>query len=245
MRTSLWTGLLQTIAYNLNRQQGRLRLFETGLRFIPGDDGVQQEKMLAGAICGPVESEQWGSTAREVDFFDLKGDIEALTNRLPLQFQAKTHPALHPGQSACIYLHDKPVGWLGLLHPSVEKKLDLPRPVLLFELRLAEIQERILPVFKEISRYPAIRRDLAIIVDEKVEAEAVLRCIRQSAGELLQDICLFDVYQGKGIDPGRKSLALGLTLQHYSRTLEDKEIDGLIHRVVDAIEQKLGGTLRE
>ncbi len=245
MRTSLWTGLLQTIAYNLNRQQGRLRLFETGLRFIPGDDGVQQEKMLAGALCGPVEPEQWGSTAREVDFFDLKGDIEALTNRLPLQFQAKTHPALHPGQSACIYLHDKPVGWLGLLHPSVEKKLDLPRPVLLFELRLAEIQERNLPAFKEISRYPAIRRDLAIIVDEKIEAEAVLRCIRQRAGELLQDICLFDVYQGKGIDSGRKSLAFGLTLQHYSRTLEDREIDALLHDMVGEIERKFGGVLRE
>ncbi len=245
MRTSLWTGLLQTVAYNLNRQQTRLRLFETGLRFIPCEAGVQQDKMLAGAICGSVDPEQWGSVSREVDFFDLKGDIEAMTSPLPLRFHAEMHPALHPGQSARIHLHGKPVGWLGLLHPSVEKKLDLPRPVVLFELSLTEILGRPLPAFKEISRYPAIRRDLAIIVDEKVTAEAVFQCVRQSAGKLLQDICLFDVYQGKGIDSGRKSLALGLTLQHYSRTLEDKEIDGLIYRVVDAIEQKLGGTLRD
>ncbi len=245
MRTSLWTGLLQAVAYNLNRQQPRIRLFETGLCFIPGDGGVRQEKMLAGAICGPVVPEQWGSVSREADFFDLKGDVEALTNRLPVQFRADTHPALHPGQSAHIYLYDKPVGWLGLLHPLVEKNLDLARRVLLFELSLTEILNRPLPAFKEVSRYPAIRRDLAIIVDEKIEAEVVLQCIRRTAGELLEDICLFDVYQGKGIDSGRKSLALGLTLQHYSRTLEDKEVDGLIHRVVDAIEQKLGGTLRE
>ncbi len=245
MRTSLWTGLLQTVAYNLNRQQSRLRVFETGLRFVPGKSGVRQEKMLAGAICGTADPEQWGTASHEVDFFDLKGDIEALTNQLPLQFHAETHPALHPGQSACIYLHDKPIGWLGLLHPSVEKKLDLSCPVVVFELLLAEIQGRPLPAFEEISRYPAIRRDLAVIVDDETEAEAVLQCVRQSAGKLLQSICLFDVYQGKGIDSGRKSLALGLTLQHYSRTLEDEEIDTLVHRVVDAIEQKLGGTLRE
>jgi len=245
MRTTLWSGLLPVVAYNLNRQHARIRMFETGLRFVPSAGGVRQEKVLAGAICGLAEPEQWAGTAREVDFFDLKGDVEALLAPLPLRFRRAEHPALHPGQSARIHLREEPIGWLGLLHPSIEQRLELSRPVMLFELRLNGVLERPVPRFREFSRYPAIRRDLAIIVDEAVEAEAVLRCIRESAGELLQDICLFDVYQGKGIDPGRKSLALGLTLQHYSRTLEDKEVDDLIHRVVDAIEQKLGGTLRD
>ncbi len=245
MRTTLWSGLLPVVAYNLNRQHARVRVFETGLRFVPSADGVRQEKVLAGAICGLAEPEQWGESAREVDFFDLKGDVEALLAPLPLRFRRAEHPALHPGQSARIHLREEPVGWLGLLHPSIEQRLELSRPVMLFELRLNGVLERPVPRFREFSRYPAIRRDLAIIVDEAVEAEAVLSCIRESAGELLQDICLFDVYQGKGIDPGRKSLALGLTLQHYSRTLEDREVDDLIHRVVDAIEQRLGGTLRD
>ncbi len=245
MRTTLWSGLLQAVAYNLNRQHSRVRLFESGLRFVPSKDGIRQEKMLAGVACGTVDPEQWGEEPREVDFFDLKGDMEALAAPLSLQFRKEQHPALHPGQSARVYLDGNAIGWAGILHPSVEQKLDLSRRVALFELQLEPILGRNVPAFQEISRYPAIRRDLAIIVDQGVEAEAVLQCVRKAAGELLQEICLFDVYQGKGIDSGRKSLALGLTLQHYSRTLEDREVDELIHRVVDAIEQKLGGTLRE
>ncbi len=245
MRTTLWSGLLPTVAYNLNRQHSRIRLFESGLRFVSSAKGVRQEKMLAGAACGAVNPEQWGEAAREVDFFDIKGDVEELLAPLSPRFQRAEHPALHPGQSARIHLQGGPVGWLGVLHPAVAQQLELSRPVVLFELQMERILERPIPRFQEFSRYPAIRRDLAILIDEGVEAEAVLRCVREAAGELLQDICLFDVYQGKGIDSGRKSLALGLTLQHYSRTLEDGEVDDLIHRVVDAIEQKLGGTLRD
>ncbi len=245
MRTTLWSGLLPTVAYNLNRQHSRVRLFETGLRFVPSENGVRQEKMLAGVACGTAEPEQWAVGKREVDFFDVKGDVEALLAPLTPRFQRDEHPALHPGQSARIFLHERPVGWLGLLHPSLEERLELSRSVVLFELLLEPVLERPIPRFEAFSRYPAIRRDLAIIVDEAVPANEVLQCIREAAGEWLQEICLFDVYQGEGIDSGRKSLALGLTLQHYSRTLEDSEVDDRIHRVVDAIEQKLGGTLRD
>ncbi len=245
MRTSLWTGLLQALSYNINRQQSRVRLFETGLRFLPEEGGVRQEKMLAAVACGPVWPDQWGERTRSCDFFDLKGDVERLMAPLPVQFRAREHPALHPGQSARIYLDDQPVGWLGTLHPALGKRLDLSRSVVLFELQLDIILQRQPPVFQQISRYPAVRRDLAFIVDNTVTAESVMQCVRESAGGLLQEIRLFDVYQGKGVDSSRKSLAFGLTLQHYSRTLEDKEVDGLIHRVVDAIEHKLGGTLRE
>ena len=245
MRTTLWAGLLPALAYNLNRQQGRVRLFETGLRFIRSGGEVQQEQMLAGVACGASLPEQWGGERRDVDLFDLKGDVEALAGGLQLRFQAREHPALHPGQSAAIQLRGEAVGWLGVLHPALQRRLDLSRRVVLFELRLVPLLEHPVPGFREISRYPAIRRDLAIVVDEEVPAAEVLDCIRNIGSELLQEIRLFDTYQGKGVDSGRKSLALGLTLQHYSRTLEDEEVDSLIQRVVDAVARNLGGTLRE
>ncbi len=245
MRTTLWAGLLPALGYNINRQQGRVRLFESGLRFIPAEESIHQEQMLAGVACGPCHPEQWGEQQREVDFFDVKGDIEALAAGLPLQFRRASHPALHPGQSAAISLHEREIGWLGVLHPALQESLDLSRRVVMFELRLAALLERPVPVFREISRYPAIRRDLAIVVDEKVTAADVLGCVRGIGSELLRDVRLFDTYQGKGVDSGRKSLALGLTLQHYSRTLEDEEVDALVRRIVEAVERDLGGTLRE
>lgn len=248
MRTTLWAGLVRALAYNQNRQQSRVRLFETGLRFTQGPEGVRQEPGIAGLISGSAYPEQWGEPERPADFYDLKGDVEALlaaTGRAEeFRFVAARHPALHPGQTARIERAGTPVGWLGTLHPEIERELDLTGPVLLFELDLVAVQEGAVPRFRELSVFPSVRRDIAVVLGEQVPTQAVSDCVRAAAGERLQALELFDVYRGKGIDPGRKSLALGLILQDSSRTLTDSDVEAVIERVVAELKQQFGATLR-
>ncbi len=248
MRTTLWPGLLKALAYNQNRQQGRVRLFESGLRFVRRAGKTIQTPTLAGVVSGSPYAEQWGIPQRPLDFYDLKADVEALlslSGRLE-GFIAKPdqHPALHPGQAAAIELAGYQAGVMGALHPALLKELDLIGPVYLFELDLDTAQAGRLPKFEPLSRFPAIRRDIAIIVDEDVSAQAVQNCIGQAAIDVLKKLELFDVYRGEGIDSGKKSLALGLVLQAASRTLTDAEVDALVGEVVEALGQQLGGTLR-
>ncbi|MDN3519616.1 phenylalanine--tRNA ligase subunit beta [Aquisalimonas lutea] len=248
MRTSLWPGLVRAALYNRHRQQPRVRLFETGLRFRGGLDTLEQDPMVAAVALGPARPEQWGEPRRDLDFFDIKGDLEALialTGRAhAFRFTAEQHPALHPGQSARILLDDQPVGWLGALHPEVRKRLDLDEPVLVFEIAQQALQAARLPGFTPLSRYPSIRRDLAVVVDDDVSAAALAECVRRTAGELLQDAVLFDVYQGKGVPEGRKSIGIGLILQDFSRTLTDSDVDGLVAAVVTALRTELNAELR-
>jgi phenylalanyl-tRNA synthetase beta chain len=248
MRTMLWPGLLQTIRYNLNRQQSRLRLFEMGRRFRPSAAGLAEETVVSGAIRGALADEQWGMSERQVDFYDIKGDIEALlalTGRSErFHFVPATHPALHPGQTAAIHFDEAPVGWVGTLHPGLQARLEVGT-VVLFELALAPLTERKVPAFADISRFPAVRRDLAVVVPEDTVAQQVIDSIRKVAGNLLVNLQLFDVYRGEGIDSGRKSLALGLTFQDSSRTLREAEVDTLKMQVVAALESEFGAQLRQ
>ncbi len=254
MRTSLWPGLIQALVYNQNRQQNRIRLFEVGSCFIPVTDGLQQEVMVAGIINGSVFPEQWGEKIRAVDFYDLKADLEALLslggNLSGYKFTAAEHAALHPGQSARIYKDNQAVGWIGKLHPSVAKVTDVKSHAILFEVKLSAISTAKVPKFKVLSKYPAIRRDIAIIVDEGVPASAIIDSISETAsGALSEDtqvnVQLFDLYTGEGIAPDRKSLALGLTLQQQSRTLKDEEVDSLIQKVLNDLEQHYAAKLRD
>lgn len=249
MRTTLWAGLVQALVYNANRQQGRVRLFESGLRFLPGPDGLGQERAIAGLAYGTVQPEQWGETTRPVDFFDLKADVEALLALAGVNGQARfvaaSHPALHPGQSARIDLDGSPLGWIGALHPTVVDRLDLAAGALVFELALEPLLQGRLPRFRELSRFPAVRRDIAVVVDSSQPVDAVLAVIRRSAPDTLQELKLFDLYTGKGIDSGRKSLALGLTLQADSRTLTDSEVDAALGNILAALKAELGATLRD
>lgn len=249
MRTSLWPGLLQAIRYNLNRQQGRIRLFESGLRFIRQDNEIQQEKVMAGAVTGALHPEQWGAPLRPVDFFDIKSDVEALLaltgDACNYIFTKEKHPALHPGQSAAIVWQGKPVGWVGRLHPAVERKLGIAQPVLVFEIEMSALAWGRVPAYQELSKYPAIRRDIAVVVDEAVTAQQVYECIASVAPAGLRNVQLFDMYTGKGIDSGRKSLALGLTLQDLSRTLTDSDVDNVMASIIEALRTTLGGSLRE
>lgn len=251
MRLSLWTGLLQSVVYNQNRQQSRVRLFETGLRFIPdesAENGVRQENLIAGVISGSNNQEHWNLTSATVDFFDLKGDVEALlantANNDVFEFIKAELPALHPGQTAAIQKEGQVIGYIGTLHPELERKLGLNGRTVVFELLLSAVLEQKLPAAQELSKFPANRRDLAVIVKDDVEAKNVLQLIEKVGGNNLIDLNLFDVYKGKGIDDGFKSLAIALTLQAVDRTLEDKDINEVIDTVVNTLKSELNAELR-
>ncbi|WP_137819592.1 phenylalanine--tRNA ligase subunit beta [Pseudomonas sp. 2FG] len=249
MRASLWPGLVKAVQYNLNRQQSRIRLFESGLRFVGQLEGLKQEAMLAGVICGARLTEGWAHGREVVDFYDVKADVEALLGfagaENAFSFVAGEHPALHPGQTARIERDGRLVGFVGAIHPELGKALDLDQPVFLFELVLAEVVQGLLPKFHELSRFPEVRRDLALLVDRDVAADAVLGTIREAAGEHLTGLKLFDVYHGKGIDPHRKSLAVGLTWQHPSRTLNDDEVSTTTQNILSSLEERFNATLRK
>ena len=249
MRASLWPGLVKALQHNLNRQQGRVRLFESGLRFVGQLDSLRQEAMLAGVICGTRLPESWANGKEPVDFFDIKADVEALLGAAgaarEFSFRAEAHPALHPGQSAVIEREGRVVGYLGALHPELARQLDIDQPVYLFELVLAELVAGRMPAYRELSRFPEVRRDLALLVDRDAAAAGVLSSIREAAGEWLTDLKLFDVYQGKGIDPQRKSLAVGLTWQHPSRTLNDDEVSAAVENILTLLGDRFNATLRK
>ncbi|MGL9760427.1 MAG: phenylalanine--tRNA ligase subunit beta [Symbiopectobacterium sp.] len=252
MRLSLWSGLLGAVMYSQNRQQGRLRLFESGLRFVPDSQdklGIRQDLMLAGVITGNRYDEHWDLARHTVDFYDLKGDLEALlslTGKLSeIKFKAESHSALHPGQSAAIYLAGESVGFIGVIHPELERKLDLNSRTVVFELSWNRVTDRVVPNASEISRYPLNRRDIAVVVAENVSAgEVLLECKKVGANQLV-GVNLFDVYRGKGVEEGYKSLAISLVLQDISRTLTEEDIAATVSRCVEALKQRFQASLRD
>ncbi|AOM40332.1 phenylalanine--tRNA ligase subunit beta [Xenorhabdus hominickii] len=252
MRLSLLTGLLTTVAYNQNRQQNRVRLFETGLRFVPDENAehaIRQELMLGGVIAGNRFEEHWSMEKQSVDFFDLKGDLESvleLTGKLSgISFKAEEHPALHPGQSAGIYLENNYIGYIGVVHPELERKLDLNGRTVVFELLWTSLVDRVIPEMKEVSRFPSNRRDIAIVVPDNVAAEDVLVECKKVGINHIVGINLFDVYCGKGVAEGYKSLAISLILQDTLRTLEEEEIAATVNKCVAALEQRFQASLRD
>jgi phenylalanyl-tRNA synthetase beta chain len=248
MRSSLLTGLLRSAQHNVKRQQPRVRLFETGLRFLPGPDGLSQRPGLAMLLTGPVTHEGWAARGQNADFYDLKGDVEALLEMTgdagAFHFEAGTRSGMHPGQTAWLKRGEQTVGYLGVLHPTLQSELDFDLPVVVAELDLALLSAASIPAFTPVSRFPATRRDVAVIVDKSVAAGDLLANVRANAGAYLQDLTLFDVYEGKGIDPARKSVALGLTFQEQSRTLDDNEINRCIQQVLDSLKENYNAELR-
>jgi len=205
--------------------------------------------IIAGLVYGNRYPEQWGSTAQPTDFFDVKADVMALISLTGQHdgtiFTATRHPALHPGQSAAITRGDMRLGTMGALHPEIKEKQGITGQVYLFELSLGLLSEGSLPVFAPLSRFPSVRRDIAVVLDEAVPAQEVQMAVKNVAGDVLTKLQLFDVYTGKGIDLGKKSLALGLTFQESSRTLTDSEVDDLLGRVILHLQDSYGATLRD
>ena len=252
MRLSMFTGLLTAVGYNQSRQQGRVRLFETGLRFVPdaqADSGVRQQAMLGAVISGVQNEEHWSMESKTVDFFDLKGDLEAILGLTvaasEFSFKGATHPALHPGQCAEILRNNRVIGYIGAIHPSLEKPFGLNGKTIVFELELDALLHARLPLAQAVSKFPANRRDIALVVDEAVSATDVMNLIRKVGENQLVGLNLFDVYQGKGVEPGKKSLAIALTLQDTTRTLEEKDITETMDSVLSALKTEFNASLRD
>ncbi|MDB5951100.1 MAG: phenylalanine--tRNA ligase subunit beta, partial [Massilia sp.] len=259
MRSSLIGSLVANVRYNLNRKTGRVRVFEIGAVFrrnpfaLDGAlsiAGFDQPKRLAAMAYGPAFDEQWGVPSRTVDYFDVKADLEAMFAPLPLRFVKTDHPALHPGRSASIELDGKPVGFIGELHPRWLQKYELAQAPVLFEVDVLALQQRPMPKYNEISKFPGATRDLALVVKQDVAAQAVMDSFivekhSNPAGNIVQAIVLFDEYRGKGLQADEKSLAFRFSLQDTQTTLQDDVVDALMLAMAAAAGQNHSATMRK
>jgi phenylalanyl-tRNA synthetase beta chain len=246
MRLSLWPGLLKAALENQRRQQSRVRLMEHGVVF-PVD--AAESDRLAGLALGPRWPEQWGGGREDTDFHDVRADVEAVLSltgpNLRFSFSADTHTALHPGRSARIVRDGEPVGWLGELHPRLVRELGFVGSPMLFEIDIGKALRVVYPPYTEVSRFPQVRRDLAVVVEDAVSSDAILARVRAAASSLLRQVVMFDVYRGPGIESGRKSVALGLILQDKERTLTDEEVDRVVSAVRESLSEQLGAQFRQ
>ena len=249
MRTTLWGGLLQTLKHNLHRQQERVRIFETGLVFLQQENGLMQTQKIAGLISGSNQPEQWMNNTREVDFFDIKGEVEALLNLSETGQQTEwitgKHSALHPGQSATLLFEGETVGYVGSLHPKIQKQFDLTQETFLFEINLSILGKNKLPSYKPLSRFPTVRRDLALLVNEDVSYAEIKKSLSSLDNKMITASHIFDVYQGEGVASGLKSIALGLILQDFSRTLEEQDVENVVTQIVTQLNKDVGARLRD
>jgi phenylalanyl-tRNA synthetase beta chain len=243
MRSSLIGGLVGALRFNLNRKQARVRLFEVGACFAQAENEYLQSQRLSALAYGEVMAEQWGTTARPVDFYDVKADVEALFAPQTLSFVAAIHPALHPGRSAQIFCGEQMAGWLGELHPHWQQQYDMAQTCVWFEVELGALMQAQVPRMSEIAKFLPVRRDLAVVVDEGITAQTLLEAMRRASAPYVAEIALFDVYRGKGVEPGKKSLAFRVLLQDTHKTLTDSEIEPSVTQLVAAL-QKHGAQLR-
>lgn len=248
MRTSLWPGLLNTLKHNTNRQQERVRIFECGQIFLRRSETTEQPSRIGGLVYGNLFPELWCHENKAPDFFDVKGDIEAVLDLSggagSVSFVPSRHPALHPGQCAALLIGGREIGILGALSPQIQRDLDINKSVYLFEIDIDSMLFSAVPKMRELSRFPEVGRDIAVLIDKEVSGEKIEQAIRGVAGPLLVDLRIFDVYQGDAIEKSKKSVALGLTLQHPSRTLGDEDINGIINNCVKELHAKFNAKLR-
>ena len=249
MRGSIWPGLIVTAASNLARQQDRIRIFEIGKTF-HGDLGSHTETIrVSGLVAGDSVGKQWGVRAQPVDFFDIKADVEAILSMTGVQsgceFLEAEHHMLQPGQTALIRRDEANVGFVGKLHPRYSRHFDLEKEAFLFELDAEICFAAAVPAAETVSKFPAIRRDIAIVVNENLTARDLVTTVESVAPGLVRDVSIFDVYQGPGIEAGRKSVALGLILQETSRTLTDEDADTVMSAVLRKLQQDFGAELRD
>ncbi len=243
MRSSLIGGLIGALRFNQNRKQARVRLFEVGACFAKANHEYVQSQRLSGLAYGETQTEQWGVVAKAVDFYDVKADVEALFAPQVLRFVVASHPALHPGRSAQIYCGEQMVGWIGELHPHWQQQYDMTLSCVWFEVELSALIQAKVPRMSEIAKFLPVRRDLAVVVDEAVTVQALLDAMQQASAPHVVEIALFDLYRGKGVEHGKKSLAFRVLLQDTHKTLTDLEIEPNIMQLVDVL-QKRGAQLR-
>ena len=244
MRSTLFGGLIANLCFNLNRKQERVRLFETGCCFTQSVDSFNQPEKIAGLCYGNAKPEQWSEAVRAVDFYDAKADVEALFWPAVPRFEAALHPALHPGQAAKVWLEGEFLGWIGTLHPKWQQKYELPAAPVLFELEMAVLLRGRVPAFAEISKFQVVRRDIAVVVDEEISVQALLDGMSEHLPNVVVELALFDVYRGKGIDLGKKSLAFRVLMQDTRQTLTDEEVDAVTAQLAEVLTSRFGAKLR-
>jgi phenylalanyl-tRNA synthetase beta chain len=249
MRSTLIGGLVANVSTNLKRKQSRVRVFETGRCFFRDAqggpvEGFAQPWKLAGLAYGGALPEQWAAPARNVDFFDIKGDLEILLAPAAVLFEKAVHPALHPGRSARVLVNGQASGFVGELHPQWLQKYDLPLAPVVFELDLDAVKLARLPQYAEVSRQPPAIRDLAIVVDHDLQLQQLIDGLAANRPAIVQDIRLFDVYTGKGVESGKKSLAFRIVMQDTQRTLQDAEVDAAMQQLVAYLQQAFAAQLR-
>jgi phenylalanyl-tRNA synthetase beta chain len=249
MRTTLIGGLVGALLGNLKRQADRVRLFELGRCFLPDTagstgTGYTQPMRVAALVAGPAQPEQWGVPTRSADFYDVKGDLEAVFAPRSLRFERTNHPALHPGRSASVLLDDGIIGVIGEIHPRWQQKYELAAPAIVFEIDLAPLLTAVMPTYQERSRFPAVVRDIALLLPQHCEVQALQDALRESSPMYVQEIRLFDVYQGKGIAPETKSLAFRVTMQDTHKTLADSDADAAVAQLVKTATEHFGAVLR-
>lgn len=258
MRSQLIGGLVANVRYNVNRKQSRVRVFEIGAVYLKNPAtadgelsvaGFDQPKRVTALAYGPVAEEQWGQPSRNVDYFDIKADLEALFAPQALRFAPIDHPALHPGRSAQVFIQDRAIGFIGELHPRWQQKTELPLAPVLFEINADALQDRGLPVYHDISKFPAVVRDLALLVKQAVNVQSILDTMideskTNAACRFMQHIVLFDEYRGKGLENDEKSLAFRITLQDTQSTLQDESVESAMAAFIDAVQKKHHAKLR-
>jgi phenylalanyl-tRNA synthetase beta chain len=254
MRTGLIAGLVANVRYNLDRRASRVRIFEIGRVFLrsPGAPegaldvaGIRQPVRIAAAAFGPPAEEQWGIPSRDLDLYDVKGDLEMLLRGAPAKFESAPHPALHPGRSARVTVRGQAVGWIGELHPRLQQKYEIPGPLVVFEVDAAPLQEQPLPVYREVPKFPAVTRDLAMTFPDSVPVQAIFDDLAVHKAPLVDSIRLFDLYLGPGVDNGRKSLAFRVLLQDTQKTMTDPEVESAVAQLVLRLEQQFNAKLRD
>ncbi|MGZ8228876.1 MAG: phenylalanine--tRNA ligase subunit beta [Burkholderiales bacterium] len=244
MRSSLIPGLVNTVAFNARHRQTRVRLFEIGRCFGREGDGYAQPIRVGGAAYGEALPDQWGSADRTVDFYDVRADVESLFAPRTIRFEAASHPAFHPGRSARILDGDRPVGWIGELHPRWQQKYDLPLPPVLFEVDLEAVARAPIPGYREVPAVPPVRRDIAALFDENLPYEAIVDALKRHAPAIVTDIRLFDVYRGKDLEKGKKSLAFRVLLQDTRKTLTDAEVESAVSQLREILTRRFDAKLR-
>jgi phenylalanyl-tRNA synthetase beta chain len=243
MRSGLWGGLLDALTYNLNRKQERAMLFEIGASYFSGQEAYREEMRVSGLCHGTFQPEQWADKSRDVDFYDVKATVNALTHG-QAEYRQEEHPALHPGQSARVYLRGKAIGWLGKLHPKWQQQYALTKNTILFELTLDDLLKTDVPTYQEVSKFLPVRRDIAVVVDADLPVQTIVNAVHAAKINLLQELQLFDVYQGKGVAENKKSLAFLVLMQDTHKTLLDTEVDAVIAELLNLLEKNFGASLR-
>ena len=245
MRSSLWGSHLEVLTYNLNRQVSRLNIFEVAQTFHGAKKDFVETEVISGLSYGSFMPEQWADKIRDIDFYDIKAHVEALTSKsLTFKISDKTPLALHPGQSAEVFLEGQSIGWVGKLHPKWQQHFSLPKAPFIFELKIEKLLADKAFKYEEISKFLPVRRDIAIVVDDSVEVDSILDAVYKAKILFLNRIALFDLYQGKGIAENKKSVAFLILMQDTSKTLVDSEADSSVSKIVELLEKQFGATLR-